>query len=170
MATIIAGCSDTLYLTESLYVSDGKVVPFYGSLRDAENYFQYRLDNDPWVEATHNQKIAALSQATRGIDRLCYIGSKTGALEFPRDFQTEVPTEIKQACYEDALALLGGIDPNTETDNLVSNSQGYGSLRSNYVRDHQTPHRVNGIATATAWRLLAPFLADAESVVLSRVS
>lgn len=170
MATIIADCSDIMYLSETLYVSDGKVLPFYGSLADAENYFRFRLDNDPWLEASRDRKIAALAQATRGIDRLSYIGTKTGALEFPRDFQTEVPVEIKQACYEDALALLDGIDPNTETDNLVSNSQGYGSLRTHYVRDYQTPHRVNGIASATAWRLLAPFLADGESVALSRVS
>lgn len=48
----------------------------YGSLSDANTYFQNKLHADAWVTATPTQQQAALIEATRCIDSLSYKGYK----------------------------------------------------------------------------------------------
>lgn len=172
MAILTRSVTEFLSFVESLVGTNGTTLPYYGSLDDADNYFQYKLYNDPWLVASRERKIAALVESTRAMDNLNYIGNKTGVLEFPRDLDAypDVPVAIKQACYENALALLDGVDTDTETDNLDNTSRAFGGIRTTMDRRSLSPHRVHGIASATAWRLLRPFLCDGASLVLSRVS
>lgn len=172
MAVIIAAGSDTLQLVEVNSVSNGSVLPFYGTVAKANNYFRYRLDADSWDAVDVATKTKALVMSTKAIDRLSYVGEQTEdePLAFPRDFQTIVPVEVEHACYENALKLLDGVDPDTETDNLMTTSRAYGGVRTTFDRTSLGSHVVHGIASPTAWRLLAPFLNDAGALTLMRVS
>ena len=81
----------------------------YISLSEANDYFSKRLNVDAWVEASDSDKEKALTMATKAIDRQPLTGRKTTdnqALAFPRYPNTEVPEAVKEACCEEALALL----------------------------------------------------------------
>jgi hypothetical protein len=99
------------------------------------------------------------------------IAEASQELEFPRGADTTVPEAIRRACYEIAHTLLDGKDPELELENLGIESQGYASVRTTFSRN-QVPveHIVNGVPSATAWRLLTPFLRDDDAIRVSRVS
>jgi len=92
-------------------------------------------------------------------------------LEFPRDSDTVVPSDIEQACYEIAFSLLDGRDPELELESLGITQMAYGQVQSSYNR-YQPPieHLVNGIPNALAWRLIRPYLASSDEIRLTRVS
>ncbi len=92
-------------------------------------------------------------------------------LEFPRGSDTDVPNVILQACYEIAYSLLDGKDPELELEALGIVQQGYGNVQTTFNRN-QVPleHLVNGVPNALAWRLLRPFLRQADEVKLSRIT
>ena len=151
----------------------------YGSLEEAEIYFATRLFVSIWTSSSDSDKQKALWMAAACINHLTYRGSKiseTQANEFPRYYGDEVvgdevvPNEIKIATYECALALLDGVDPDLEYENLGLISQGYSAVRSTFDRNGVPEHLAAGIPSATAWRFLRPLLADGRSVTLRRVS
>ncbi len=167
---------------------------YYGSLEEAEDYFDGRLHESAWTGAAVADRPKALRAATRIIDTLNFKGYKNTVyllfdddpdatdeeireqeaaqeLEFPRGADTEVPEAIRIACYEIAHSLLDGKDPEMELENLGVVSQGISSVRTSYARN-QVPieHIINGVPNATAWRLLRPFLRDEDAIKLSRVS
>ena len=90
--------------------------------------------------------------------------------EFPRGRDTVVPQNIIVANYEIAFNLLDGKDPEIELENLGISSQGLESVRTTYARS-QVPieHIVNGVPSAAAWRLIAPFLREDMAISLRRV-
>jgi hypothetical protein len=91
-------------------------------------------------------------------------------LEFPRGEDIDVPDPIKLGCWEIAYALLDGVDPDLDIENLGVSSQGFASVRTTYARSQaQVEHLMHGVPSATAWRYIKPFLRDAEEVKLSRV-
>ena len=93
------------------------------------------------------------------------------ALEFPRDSDIVVPEDIETVCFEIALALLDGVDPDVELENLGVTSQGYGGIKTAYNRDQQPiEHLLHGIPSAMAWRILKPFLRDGRAVITARVN
>ena len=145
----------------------------YETVTEAQSYFDNRLDVDAWTDATSSDKSTSLIQATKMIDKLNFKGEmavSTQALQFPRDDDTVVPQDIKDACSEIALALLDGVDPELEFENLRMVSQGYANVRSTYDKDSPPQHFVAGIPSVTAWRYLKPYLRDVHAVDLSRVS
>jgi len=145
----------------------------YCTKTEADTYFSGRLNTDAWDDASDADKDKVLIQATRIIDQLNFKGEKTDAaqeLQFPRNDDTEVPDDIKCACSEIALALLDGVDPEIEADNLFMISQGYANVRSTYDRQAQAEHSVAGVPSVTAWRYLLPYLRDSRAVDLSRVN
>jgi hypothetical protein len=145
----------------------------YITVSEAQTYFNDRLDTDPWDCATSTNKSKALSMATKIIDRLNYQGCKaTDAqeLQFPRDDDTVVPQDIKDATAEIALALLDGVDPEMEYQNLSMTSQAYGKVKSNYDRSIVQEHVLVGLPSITAWRLVKPYVRDPRTVDLNRVS
>jgi hypothetical protein len=166
---------------------------YYGTIQEANEYFENRLHERAWTDAAINDRPKALIAATRIIDTLNFKGNKhtvyvlleadedaepediqeqeaAQPLEFPRGADTEVPEAIRQACYELAHTLLDGKDPEMELEKLGIISQGYSSVRTTYSRTHiPVEHIVNGVPNAHAWRLLRPFLRDDDAIRLSRV-
>lgn len=145
---------------------------YYGTTVGGDAYFTEKLYYQPWDEATEDQRIRALAEAAQLIDRLRFAGSKTDEdqeLEFPRDGDDEVPANVEKAAYEIALALLDGVDPDLEHQNLAISSDGYSSARATYNRTTAPEHFAAGIPSRKAWLFLRPFLADIRSVKLRRV-
>jgi hypothetical protein len=87
----------------------GNFILSYVSLAEANEYFSNRLHADAWAEASDADKEKALQQATKAIDRQRLNGRKTNPsqpLAFPRYPDTEIPEVVKEACCEEALAIL----------------------------------------------------------------
>ena len=81
----------------------------YCTIEYANEYFGRRLHAEIWGETSEADKEKALKQATRSIDRMPLRGRKTDLhqpLAFPRYPDTELPEAVKEACCEEALALL----------------------------------------------------------------
>ena len=148
----------------------------YISVNDAQDYFDTRLNSEAWDEHTvsgDNSQEKALAQATRIIDRLNSQGNNSDseqANQFPRSGDSVVPEDIEIACCEIALALLDGVDPDIEMENLSMTSEAYGQTRINYDRSGAAEHILAGVPSATAWRYLKPYLRDSRYVLLSRVN
>ena len=167
---------------------------YYGSVVEANAYFAARLHERAWSNSDVNDRPKALWAATLIIDALNFKGYKSTvytllqatsnasdeqireaeaaqALEFPRGADTDVPSDIRMACYEIAYALLDGKDPELELENLGIISQSYAAVRTSYSRN-QVPieHIINGIPSSQAWRWLRPFLREDDAIVLARVS
>ena len=167
---------------------------YYGTLEEAQAYFEGRLHETAWSEATPADRPKALRAATRIIDTLNFKGRRatvhalldvdcdatdedireaeaSQALEFPRGQDSEVPEASRLACYEISHSLLDGKDPELELENLGISSQGLSSVRTTYNRS-QVPieHIINGVPNALAWRHLRPFLRDEDAVKILRVS
>lgn len=146
----------------------------YATIAEAQAYFDNRLNTEAWDDATDANKNKALGMATVTIiDRLNFRGEKTDPdqeLQFPRGDDTVVPQDIKNACAEIALALLDGVDPELEFDNLRMKSQAYGVVRSTYDSDRAPEHYVAGVPSSIAWRFLKPYLRNVFTVNLDRVS
>jgi hypothetical protein len=173
MAIIIRSVESIILLTQEVVVANGSTLPIYGSVEEADNYFAMMLEGQRWHYTERLKRLQALVSATKRIDRLNFVGEKADEdqpLQFPRGTDTEVPVDIRQATYEFALALLNGVDPDTEADNLAMSSQGYGGLRSDYDRSSIPPWINSGIPCKTAWNLLLPYLRPRLGVSLRRDS
>ena len=147
----------------------------YADLIFAEAYFlNERLETVSWDSATDTDKTKALMQATNILDRLAYIGTATGAQAFPRILCDEtalpLPEAVQKATCEIAYALLDGVDPELEYENLFMQSQGYSAVRSSYDRSNPSPSMLSGVPSITAWRYIVPYLEDSRSVRLDRIS
>ena len=146
----------------------------YATIAEAQTYFDGRLNTDAWDDATDDaEKNKALTMATTLIERLNFRGEKADSaqeLQFPRGNDTVVPQDVKNACAEVALALLDGVDPELEFDNLRMKAQAYGVVKSTYDTERAPEHYVAGIPSSIAWRFLKPYLRSVFTVRLDRVS
>lgn len=164
---------DTLELEEELLNENAGFRPIYGSVEGANRYWSEQLGGQVWEITSEPDKLKALTSATRAIDNLNFNGTKNEPdqpLEFPRNGAEQVPQNIQYATYEEALALLNGVDPDTEAGNLRVTSRGFGSVRVNYD-DRTAPHHVvAGIASYKAWQLLLPLIKPRLTLKLRRES
>jgi len=81
-----------------------------------------------------------------------------------------VPDNINYACYECAFALLDGVDPELEQENLGVSNAAFSSMKTTYSRDIGVPeHFREGIPSAYAWRFLRYYLTKPGSVTIYRV-
>jgi len=145
----------------------------YATLAEGNTYMGERLNTAAWDAAADADKNKGLQWATKLIDRLNFLGEKTDEdqeLQFPRDADTDVPDDIKNACIECASALLDGVDPEMEFENLSMVAQGYSNVRSTYDRSRPAEHILAGIPSVTAWRYLKPYIRDVHTVDLERAS
>lgn len=143
----------------------------YITLSDADIYFQNKLKNEAWNDATDAEKTAALIESTRRIDSLRYIGSKTDllqSLEFPRYPSIVIPSDIKIACLELAYVLLDDIDADMEIENLAVTSDKYSSVSTSYNRSFTLEHIQAGIPSIFAWQHLLPYLVNPLNLTLRR--
>lgn len=148
----------------------------YADLIFAEKYFTRKLHTLAWDEASDNQRKASLLEAALRIDRLNFRGTKTDTtqkLEWPRKntkFDDDIiPEDIKIANVEVAFALLDGVDPDLEHENLAAVAEGASSMRTTYSRASVPEHFAAGIPSFTAWTYLRPHLADVRRIKLRRV-
>lgn len=152
-------------------------VPFtsdvvYADIIYGNEYFGTRLHSDEWFAASPSDRNKALAMSTRAFNRLRYTGCKTNTSqtnEFPRD-DNDVPSDIRIACCEEALALLkqGDSDDNSQTLNVIS--EGFEGVRTTYDRNAVIEHVAHGIVSPTAWRYLLPYLKDSRDFKICRVS
>ena len=136
------------------------------------DYFATRVGSDAWDSAENTDRDKALGHATRIIDSLNFLGQKLDAGQenaFPRFGQTDVPNDIIFACCEIALALLDGINPEFELENLSQTSTKYANVSTTFNRDSLPEHILAGVPSSTAWRYLKPWLQDNRNVTLVRV-
>ena len=90
-------------------------------------------------------------------------------LEFPRGQDTEVPKEIEWACYETALAILEGFEPEDAAERLNVVRQSYASVRTTYANGSVAMEYLGyGIPTARVWRWLKPYLTSDRLINISR--
>lgn len=166
----------------------------YLQVSQAEDYFAGRLNSDSWDAASEQDKAKALLEATRRIDALNFSGIRTAdltvlkthglrakrqplapsnslqPLEFPRDGATTIPTEIYMACCEIAFALLDGVDPELELQNINTTQHGFASLQETYNSNIVNLAFRHGIPSVTAWTYLQPFLLDPFEIAITRGS
>lgn len=145
----------------------------YTSLLEAQAYFDTRLHVTAWSGASPLDRLKALNMATRDIDRLAYTDDKvvsTQDYEFPRGDDEDVPDDIKIACSEIALARLDGVDPDAELESASVKGERYAGVAVTYDRDSVPEHILAGIASATAWAYIKPFLQEPNNFKVSRVS
>jgi hypothetical protein len=172
MADILVSVMNGFQMSQSAIPETELVLDAYGSMEQANIYFDNRLRSRPWKKAELAARKSALAEATQLIDRLNFAGCKHQSnqlKQFPRDDDVSVPMDIEKACYEIALKLLDGYDPELEVSNLASTSQGYSSVRDTYNRSFVLDHIRAGIPSSKAWELLKPYLRDPNVVKLSRV-
>jgi hypothetical protein len=165
----------------------------YATIDEANAYFATRLYSEAWEDASQVDQQKALDTATRDIDRLNFAGYKhtvwlaleanscacdtvidaaelAQPLQFPRGSDETIPSDIKIACMEIALARLDGVDPEMELENLGVISQGYASVRTTYDRSSMQDYIKSGIASSAAWRYLKPFLRSPLDFTIKRVN
>lgn len=146
----------------------------YATEAEAQTYLDtYKIFYRAWTDSSSTDHVKALNQATYIIDRLNFVGEKADedqALQFPRGTDTEIPDDIKNACTEIALALLDGINPELEFENLRMIAQGYGNVRSTHDPTLLPEHQVAGVPSLVAWQLLKPYLHDNRRIDLKRIS
>lgn len=93
----------------------------------------------------------------------------TQELEFPRGQDASVPQEIEWACYEIALAIIEGFDPEDAIERVNVIRQRYASVATTYAADRQSQeYLVYGIPSARVWRWLKPHLAGENPIRISR--
>jgi len=129
----------------------------YCTIEYADEYFKNRLHAESWGETSEADKEKALKQATRAIDRQLLRGRKTNPeqeLAFPRYPETEVPEAVKEACCEEALAILER--GNSQRRKLQQ--EGVQSFSLGNMSETYTPGAGRGLLSQEAKELLRPWL------------
>lgn len=166
---------------------------FYGTVSEADDYFNARLHVKAWLTASSTDKEKALRHATQIIDALGFKGQKapvytlleanptatdeeiraaeaTQERQFPRGADTEVPEDIRIAAYEIADSLLDGVDPELELENLMTGELRFADVKTVYNRKNvPSMHILAGVPSVIAWRYLRPFLRDDKALRFVRV-
>jgi len=145
----------------------------YADATYSQTYNDTFPGRDAWCAQTSANQTKYLKVATRAIERLNFAGEKAveaQELQFPRGADTLVPDDIQQACVELAWSLFDGVDPELESENLRSVSQGVGAARVTYAPAVFSDHVIAGIPSLRAWNLLVPYLRDPDEITISRVS
>ena len=129
----------------------------YCTIEYADEYFKNRLHAESWGETSEADKEKALKQATRAIDRQLLTGRKTNpeqGLAFPRYPDTEVPEAVKEACCEEALAILER--GNSQRRKLQQ--EGVQSFTLGNMSETYAPGGGRGLLSQEAKELLRPWL------------
>lgn len=135
----------------------------YIDIEEADEYFAGRLHAESWAGAADGDKEKALKQATRQIDRQPLKGRKavtSQALAFPRYPDTEVPEAVKEACCEEALALLER--GNNQRRKLQQ--EGVQSFTLGNMSETYAPGSGRGLLSQEAKELLRPWLLGAVNI------
>lgn len=143
----------------------------YVTASEVDAYASERLNSRAWDTASASNRTKAILQATRTINRLNFSGERTGEdqeLEFPRNGDEDIPQDIKNACCEVVIALLGGADTERRAEQQKVTSRRYASVGTSYDPRIVSEHAAAGIPSYEAWMFLRPYLADPSGVSISR--
>ncbi len=156
----------------------------YGSAAGGDLFHQRRINAFDWEDATLEDKVKALYDATGMIDKFQFIGDKvvsTQGLEFPRDRTKRddtvvliggtsgVPVSIENAAYLISDALIGGRDPQSDFDSLRVKSETIAGIRTEFESARvPSEHIANLVPSPAAWALIRPFLHIADSFVMNK--
>ena len=136
----------------------------YIDVAGANEYFAGRLHAEIWFEADDSTKEKALWQATRSIDRMPLRGRKTDLhqpLAFPRYPDTEIPEAVKEACCEEALALLeSGNSQRRKLQQEGVQSFTLGNMSETYIAGAG-----RGMLSQEAKELLRPWLLGGVNII-----
>lgn len=135
----------------------------YCTVEYANEYFSGRLHSEVWEQANEADKEKALRQATRAIDRQPLKGRKNDpaqVLAFPRYPETEIPEVVKEACCEEALALLER--GNSQRRKLQQ--EGVQSFTLGSISETFAPGSGRGLLSQEAKELLRPWLLGAVNI------
>jgi len=139
-------------------------VAAYVTLEEANTYFASRLHAEVWTSATDTDKQKALDMATRAIDRTPLKGVKASwdqAHQFPRYPDTEIPQAVKDACCEEALAILErGNSQRRRLQQEGVASYSIGGLTETFVAGA----RGRGLISQEARELLRPWFLGAVTI------
>lgn len=147
--------------------------PMYATVEDGDLFMRRFFNSNPWTSATRANKLLALATATQYMDRLNYKGEKTDAeqtAQFPRDGNTSIPLDIRNACILSANAILDGIDTELEYSNLYAMSLKFETAQISYSRERIPEHLLLGIPSILAFRLIKPYLASRQGFSIKRAS
>jgi hypothetical protein len=136
----------------------------YVNLTEVNEYFSNRLHADAWAEASDADKDKALAMAAKAIDRQPLSGRKTDLAQemaFPRYPDTEVPEAVKDACCEEALAILES--GNSQRRKLQR--EGVQSFMLGNMSETYAPGTGRGLLSQEAKELLKPWLLGAVMIV-----
>ncbi len=129
----------------------------YCTIEYADEYFAGRLHAERWGQADESTKEKALKQATKIIDRQRLNGRKTNPsqpLAFPRYPDAEIPQNVKEACCEEALAILER--GNSQRRKLQQ--EGVQSFSLGNMSETYAPGAGRGLLSQEAKELLRPWL------------
>ena len=135
----------------------------YCTIEYADEYFKNRLHAESWGETGDADKEKALRQATKEIDRQRLNGRKTNPsqpLAFPRYPDAEIPQNVKEACCEEALALLER--GNSQRRKLQQ--EGVQSFSLGNMSETFTAGAGKGLLSQEAKELLKPWLIGAVMI------
>ncbi len=135
----------------------------YCTIEYAEEYFSGKIYTEEWDEADATTKEKALKEATRQIDRQPLRGRKSDreqTLAFPRYPDTEVPEAVKEACCEEALALLER--GNSQRRKLQQ--EGVQSFSLGNMSESYAAGAGKGLLSQEAKELLRPWLIGAVNI------
>lgn len=153
---------DSITLIEQLFMEITNFTPMFATVPEADRYFSGLIYGQLWDVQTLDIKNKALISATRNINTLQFAGRVTTVgqpLEWPRNGTLIVPDDIKMATYEEAFALLKGVDPETELLGTFVSSRVFGKVRTDYDYRTSPHHIVAGLASMKAFNILMPYLA-----------
>ena len=136
----------------------------YCTIEYADEYFNNRLHAESWGQADDETKEKALRQATKEIDRQLLKGRKatdTQELAFPRYPDEEVPEAVKEACCEEALAILER--GNSQRRRLQQ--EGVQSFTLGNMSETYAPGAGRGLLSQEAKELLRPWLLGGVNII-----
>jgi len=148
----------------------------YADVTYADAYFAERMGSDVWTSTETADKEKSLKHGTRLIDRCDFVLEKTDEdqeREFPRNGDTEIPDEVKQANCEVALELLKGRLPEetmVKKTGIASESVGDTSRSYNEGGATQNIGIASGLPSMAAAQLLKDWLVNPEELDLIRVN
>lgn len=136
----------------------------YVTLEEANTYFASRLHAEAWTNASDADKQKALEMATRAIDRTPLKGVKASwdqAHQFPRYPDTEIPQAVKDACCEEALAILER--GNSQRRKLQQ--EGVQSFSLGNMSETYTPGAGRGLLSQEAKELLRLWMLGSVNII-----
>lgn len=138
----------------------------YVTVEEATTYFDSRLYAEAWdgsSAADKRKAINTLNMATKIIDRQLFKGRKADPdqeLAFPRYPDAEVPQAVKDACCEEALALLER--GNNQRRKLQA--EGVTSITIGSLSETYAPGAGKKLLSQEARELLRPWLLGAVNI------